>query len=237
MPRSKRFKGLLEQVDRERLYPVSEAMSMVKQSQSAKFVETVEIHIRLGVDVRHAEEQVRGTMVMPHGLGREVSVVVFAEGDKAREAEEAGADHVGSQDLVKKIESGWSEFDLVVSTPDMMSEVGKLGRVLGPQGKMPNPKAGTVTQEVGKAVGDAKAGKVEYRTDRGGIVHQIIGRTDFDEDKLIENYTALLDEIVRAKPSVAKGKYIFSITLSSTMGPGIKVNPVKSSEVTEEVAA
>ncbi len=237
MARGKRFKGLIEKVDREREYSPVEAVSLVKQLQSTNFTETVEIHIQLGVDVRHAEEQVRGTMVMPHGLGRDVKVVVIAEGDKAREAEEAGADEVGSDDLMKKIEDGWTDFDIVIAAPDLMSKVGKLGRVLGPQGKMPNPKAGTVTQDIGKAVTETKAGKVEYRTDRGGNVHQVIGRTDFDEQKLLENYTALVDEIVRVKPSATKGRYINSITLSTTMGPGVKVDPLKKSETVEEATA
>ena len=237
MARGKRFKGLIEKVDREREYSPAEAVSLVKQLQSANFTETVEIHIRLGVDVRHAEEQVRGTMVMPHGLGRDVKVVVFAEGDKAREAEEAGADEVGSDDLIKKMEDGWTEFDIVIAVPDLMSKVGKLGRVLGPQGKMPNPKAGTVTKDVGKAVTETKAGKVEYRTDRGGIVHQILGRTDFDEQSILENYTALMEEIMRAKPSATKGRYINSITLSSTMGPGIKIDSLKTSDTAEEATA
>ncbi len=237
MARSKRYKELIEKIDREHEYSPAEAVSMIKQLQSADFVETVEVHIRLGVDVRHAEQQVRGTLVMPHGIGRDVKVAVFAEGEMAREAEEAGADHVGSKDLVKKIEDGWTEFDVVIAAPDQMSEVGKLGRVLGPQGKMPNPKSGTVTQEIGKAVSDSKAGKIEYRTDRDGILHQILGRTDFEEDQLLGNYSALVEEIVRVKPAAAKGRYIISITLSTTMGPGIKVDPVKTSNISEEVAA
>ena len=237
MARSKRYKELIEKIDREHEYSPAEAVSMIKQFQSVDFVETVEVHIRLGVDVRHAEQQVRGTLVMPHGIGRDVNVAVFAEGEMAREAEEAGADHVGSKDLVKKIEDGWSEFDVVIAAPDQMPEVGKLGRVLGPQGKMPNPKSGTVTQEIGKAVSDAKAGKVEYRTDRDGIVHQILGRTEFEEDKLLGNYGALIEEIVRVKPAAVKGRYIISITLSTTMGPGIKVDPTKTGNISEEVAA
>jgi large subunit ribosomal protein L1 len=212
-------------------------VSAVKEMQSAKFIEAVEVHIRLGVNVRHADQQVRGTMVLPNGLGRDVSVVVFAQGDKAREAEAAGADAVGGEDLAERVSGGWTDFDVAVATPDMMSVVGKLGRVLGPQGKMPNPKVGTVTEDVGKAVEQAKAGRVEYRTDRTGIIHLVIGRADFDERKLLENYAALIDEIVRAKPAAAKGRYIRSVTLSTTMSPGVHVDPTKTRDLTEEAAA
>jgi large subunit ribosomal protein L1 len=233
----KRYRGLYEQLDREREYPPSEAITTVKSMQSAKFNEAVEAHIRLGVNVRHADQQVRGTMVLPHGLGREMTVVVFAQGDKAREAESAGADAVGGDDLAERISGGWTDFDVAVATPDMMPVVGKLGRILGPQGKMPNPKVGTVTDDVGKAVEQAKAGRIEYRTDRSGIVHLVIGRADFDERRLLENYAALIDEIVRAKPAAAKGRYIRSVTLSTTMGPGVKVDPTKTRDLLEEAAA
>jgi large subunit ribosomal protein L1 len=236
MKHGKRYRGLYEQLDREREYPPSEAITTVKSMQSAKFNEAVEAHIRLGVNVRHADQQVRGTMVLPHGLGREMTVVVFAQGDKAREAESAGADAVGGDDLAERISGGWTDFDVAVATPDMMPVVGKLGRVLGPQGKMPNPKVGTVTDDVGKAVEQAKAGRIEYRTDRSGIIHLVIGRADFDERRLLENYAALIDEIVRAKPAAAKGRYIRSVTLSTTMGPGVKVDPSKTRDLLEEAA-
>jgi large subunit ribosomal protein L1 len=237
MKRSKRYRALREQIDRTREYPPAEAVSTVKGMQSAKFNEAVEVHIRLGVNVRHADQQVRGTMVLPNGLGREQSVAVFAQGDKAREAEAAGADAVGGEDLAERVSGGWTDFDVAIATPDMMSVVGKLGRILGPQGKMPNPKVGTVTEDVGRAVEQAKAGRVEYRTDRTGIVHLVIGRADFEEGKLLENYAALIDEIVRAKPASAKGRYIRSVTLSTTMGPGVHVDPTKTRDLMEEAAA
>ena len=237
MKRSKRYRALREQIDRTREYPPAEAVSTVKGMQSAKFNEAVEVHIRLGVNVRHADQQVRGTMVLPNGLGRDVSVAVFAQGDKAREAEAAGADAVGGEDLAERVTGGWTDFDVAIATPDMMPVVGKLGRVLGPQGKMPNPKVGTVTEDVGRAVEQAKAGRVEYRTDRTGIVHLVIGRADFDERKLLENYAALIDEIVRAKPAAAKGRYIRSVTLSTTMGPGVHVDPTKTRDLVGEGAA
>jgi large subunit ribosomal protein L1 len=237
MKRSKRYRAVREQIDRTREYPPAEAVSAVKGMQSANFNEAVEVHIRLGVNVRHADQQVRGTMVLPNGLGREQSVAVFAQGDKAREAEAAGADVVGSEDLAERVSGGWTDFDVAIATPDMMSVVGKLGRILGPQGKMPNPKVGTVTEDVGRAVEQAKAGRVEYRTDRTGIVHLVIGRADFDERKLLENYAALIDEIVRAKPAAAKGRYVRSVTLSTTMGPGVHVDPTKTRDLMEEAAA
>jgi large subunit ribosomal protein L1 len=237
MKHGKRYRGLYEQLDREREYPPSEAVATVKSMQSAKFNEAVEAHIRLGVNVRHADQQVRGTMTLPHGLGREMTVVVFAQGDKAREAESAGADAVGGDDLAERISGGWTDFDVAIATPDMMPVVGKLGRVLGPQGKMPNPKVGTVTDDVGKAVEQSKAGRIEYRTDRSGIIHLVIGRADFDERRLLENYAALIDEIVRAKPAAAKGRYIRSVTLSTTMGPGVKVDPTKTRDLLEEAVA
>jgi large subunit ribosomal protein L1 len=237
MARGKRYRNLRDQIDRTREYPPSEAIAAVKSMQSAKFNEAVEAHLRLGVNVRHAEEQVRGTMVLPHGLGKEVTVAVFAQGDKAREAEAAGADAVGGDDLAERVSGGWTDFDVAIAAPDMMQVVAKLGRILGPQGKMPNPKVGTVTEDVGKAVEQAKAGRIEYRTDRSGIVHVVIGRAGFDERRLLENYAALIDEIMRARPAANKGSYIRSVTLSTTMGPGIRVDPTKTKDLLEEAAA
>jgi large subunit ribosomal protein L1 len=235
--RGKRYRALRDQIDRTREYPPSEAIQAIKSFQSAKFNEAVEAHIRLGVNVRHADQQVRGTMTLPHGLGKDVKVAAFAQGDKAREAEAAGADAVGGEDLAERVSGGWTDFDVAIATPDMMPVVAKLGRILGPQGKMPNPKVGTVTDDIGKAVEQAKAGRIEYRTDRSGIVHLVIGRADFDERRLLENYAALIDEIVRAKPAAAKGRYIRSVTLATTMGPGVKVDPTRVKDVAEEVAA
>ena len=232
----KAMKTARAEVDRLRAYPPKEAVGLIKGLQTAKFDETVEVHFRLGVNVRHADQQVRGTMVLPHGLGRDVSVVVFAQGDKAREAEAAGADAVGGEDLAERVSGGWTDFDVAVASPDMMSVVGKLGRILGPQGKMPNPKVGTVTDDVGRAVEQAKAGRVEYRTDRSGIVHLVIGRANFEQRQLLENYAALIEEIVRAKPAAAKGRYIRSVTLTTTMGPGIHVDPTKTRDLLEEAA-
>jgi len=231
----KRYRQARGQIDREQTYSPVEAIRMLKSFDGVKFDETVEVHFRLGLNVRHAEQQLRGTLMLPHGTGRDVRVAVFAEGDKAREAEEAGADVVGTADLATKIEDGFDDFDVAVATPDQMSVVGRLGRILGPRGKMPNPKTGTVTNEVGKAVREAKAGKLEYRTDRGANVHVSIGKKSFDERQLTENYATLLDEIVRAKPSAAKGRYIRSITLTSTMGPGIHVDPARTRGILEEL--
>jgi large subunit ribosomal protein L1 len=233
----KRYRELREGIDREHEYPPAEAVAAVKGMASAKFNEAVEVHIRLGVNVRHADQQVRGTLVLPHGLGRDIGVAVFAQGDKAREAEAAGADHVGGEDLAQRVQDGFTDFDVAIATPDMMPVVGRLGRVLGPQGKMPNPKVGTVTDDVGRAVEQAKAGRVEYRTDRTGIVHLVIGRADFDERRLLENYAALIDEIVRAKPAAAKGRYIRSVTLATTMSPGVHVDPTRTRDLVEEAAA
>ena len=221
--------------DRETEYSPLEAIRLLKDMQTAKFDETVEVHFRLGLNVRHAEQQLRGTLMLPHGTGREVRVAVFAEGDKAREAEEAGADVVGAADLATKIEGGFDDFDVAVATPDQMSVVGRLGRILGPRGKMPNPKTGTVTNDVGKAVRESKAGKLEYRTDRGANVHVAIGKKSFDERRLAENYATLLDEILRAKPAAAKGRYIRGITLTSTMNPGIHVDPARTRGILEEL--
>jgi large subunit ribosomal protein L1 len=217
-----------------RLYTPLEGMRLLKTLPGAKFDETVEVHFRLGVDVRHADQIVRGTTVLPHGTGKEVRVAVFAEGDKAREAQEAGADIVGSDDLAKQIQEGVFDFDIAIATPDMMGTVGKLGRILGPRGLMPNPKSGTVTFDVGKAVSDAKGGKVEYRTDRSGIVHLSIGRKSFSEEQLIDNYGAVLDEIVRAKPAAAKGKYIKSVNVAATMSPSIELDPARTRDLMEE---
>ena len=224
------------EVDRERVYPPLEAVRTIKSLATAKFDETVEIHMRLGVNVRHADQQLRGTLFLPHGTGRSVTVAVFAQGEKAKEAEDAGADHVGGDDLAARITEGWSEFDVAIATPDMMGTVGKLGRILGPQGKMPSPKAGTITFDIGKAVGDVKSGKVEYRTDRTGIVHLALGKKSFDERSLVENYQAVLEEILRAKPASAKGRYLRSITLASTMGPGLKLDTSKIRDLLEDPA-
>ena len=216
----KRYRTARAAIDREKLYSPVEAIRTMKSIQGAKFDETVEVHFRLGLNVRHADEQLRGTLMLPNGTGKDVRVAVFAEGDKAREAQEAGADVIGAADLAAKIEGGFLDFDVAIATPDQMGNVGKLGRVLGPRGLMPNPKTGTVTFDVGKAVQDAKAGKLEYRTDRGANVHVPIGKKSFDEKRLVENYAALVEEIVRAKPAAAKGRYIKGITVTTTMGPG-----------------
>ena len=231
----KRYRDAREAIDREKAYAPAEAVALLKSLPDAKFDETVEVHFRLGLNVRHADEQLRGTIMLPHGTGRSMRVAVFAEGDKAREAEEAGADVVGSADLAAKIEDGFLDFDVAIATPDQMGNVGKLGRVLWPRGLMPNPKTGTVTFDIGKAVSDAKAGKLEYRTDRGANVHLPIGKRSFDERALLENYAALVEEIVRAKPSAAKGRYIRQITLTTTMGPGIRVDSTKTRDVAEEL--
>ncbi len=224
MAHGKRYRKQLDKVQREREYAPAEAVWLIKETASAKFDETVELHLRLGVNVRHAEEQLRGTLALPHGLGRDVTVAVFAQGQQARDAESAGADFVGGQDLVEKVQEGWTDFDVAISTPDMMKGVGQLGRVLGPQGLMPNPKVGTVTDDVEKAVTESKAGKVEYRTDRQAIVHMTIGKASFDAEKLLDNCMAVIDEVIRAKPSSAKGKYVISATLTTTMGPGIRID-------------
>ena len=231
----KRYNAARAKIDRENLYSPVEAIKILKDVEGAKFDETVEVHFRLGLNVRHADEQLRGTLMLPHGTGRVTRVAVFAEGDKAREAEEAGADVVGTADLAKQIEEGFDEFDIAIATPDMMGTVGRLGRILGPRGKMPNPKTGTVTMDVGRAVREAKAGKLEYRTDRGANVHVTIGKKSFDEKQLAENYATLLDEIMRAKPAAAKGRYIRSVTLTSTMGPGVRVDPSRTRGIVEEL--
>ena len=231
----KNYRNAKSLFDREQEYSPAEAVRLLKEMQTAKFDETVEVHFRLGLNVRHADEQLRGTLMLPHGTGKEVRIAVFAEGDKAREAQEAGADVVGSADLAKRIEEGFTDFDVAIATPDQMGNVGRLGRILGPRGLMPNPKTGTVTFDIAKAVGDAKAGKLEYRTDRGANVHVAIGKKSFDEKALLENYAALVEEIVRAKPAAAKGRYVKQITLTSTMGPGIRVDSQKTRGILEEL--
>ncbi len=223
--RGKKYQEALNQVDRYSKYEPEEAMRMVKELSNRSFDETVELAVRLGVNPKHADQQVRGSVVLPHGTGKTVRVVVFAKGEKVKEAEEAGADYVGSDELVAKVQEGWLDFDVAVATPDMMSSVGKLGKVLGPRGMMPNPKSGTVTFEIEKAISDIKAGKVEYRTDKAGNVHVPLGKISFDQEKLVENFNTVMDVLVKARPSAAKGQYIRNVTVSSTMGPGVKVNP------------
>jgi large subunit ribosomal protein L1 len=231
----KNYRNARAGFDREEVYSPVEAVRLLKGWPDAKFDQTVEAHFNLGLNVRHAEQQLRGTLMLPHGTGREARVIVFAEGDKAREAQEAGADVVGTADLAQQIEEGFDDFDVAVATPDQMSVVGKLGRILGPRGKMPNPKTGTVTMDVAKAVRESKAGKLEYRTDRGANVHVTIGKKSFDERQLVENYAALLDEIMRAKPAAAKGRYIRTVTITTTMGPGIRIDPGRTRGIVEEL--
>jgi large subunit ribosomal protein L1 len=233
----RRHQEALAKVDREREYQPAEAVSLIKSLASSKFDESVEVHVRTGLNVRHADEQLRGTIALPNGLGKDVKIAVFAQGEKAKEAEEAGADVVGAEDLAKKIEEGFDDFDVAIATPDLMPVVGRLGRILGPSGKMPNPKVGTVTMDVGKAVSESKAGKVEYRTDRTAIVHMVIGKASFDERRLLENYAAVVEELIRAKPSAAKGRYLRTITMTSTMGPGVKVDPSRTRDIAEAQAA
>jgi large subunit ribosomal protein L1 len=231
----KNYRNARAEIDREELYSPAQAIRMLKGWPERKFDETVEVHFNLGLNVRHADQQLRGTLMLPHGTGRETRVAVFAEGEKAKEAQDAGADVVGSADLAKQVEEGFDDFDVAIATPDQMGNVGKLGRILGPRGKMPNPKTGTVTFDIGKAVTDAKAGKLEYRTDRGANVHVPIGKRSFDEKTLLENYAALVEEINRVKPSAAKGRYIRRITLTSTMGPGIHIDPARVRGIVEEL--
>ena len=234
--RGKRYRAAIDQVDRTTSYPPAEAVSLIKQTAGTKFDETVEVHMRLGVNVRHAEEQLRGTLALPHGLGKDITVAVFAEGDAARAATEAGAEFVGAADLAERVEQGWTDFDTAIAIPALMGPVvSKLGRILGPQGKMPNPKVGTVTMDIAKAVGESKAGKIEYRTDRHAIVHLPVGKLSFDGRVLLENYAALIDEIVRAKPASAKGRYLHTITLTTSMNPGIKVDPSRTRGIVEDV--
>jgi large subunit ribosomal protein L1 len=231
----KKYRSARAQIDREQAYSPLEAVRMLKGWDGPKFDETVEAHVRLGLNVRHADQQLRGTLMLPHGTGKELRVAVFAEGEKAKEAELAGADIVGAADLATKIEGGFDDFDVAIATPDLMGTVGKLGRILGPRGKMPNPKTGTVTFDVAKAVQESKAGKLEYRTDRGANVHLPIGKKSFDERQLLENYATLIEEIVRARPSAAKGRYIRTITLTTAMGPGVHVDTTRTRAITEEL--
>ena len=228
MKSGKRYAEAMKNVDRAALYDIADAITLVKKNASAKFDETVELHIRTGCDGRHADQQIRGAVVLPHGTGKTVRILVFAKGPKADEAQAAGADYVGAEELIPKIQNeGWLDFDVVVATPDMMGVVGRLGRVLGPKGLMPNPKAGTVTMDVTKAINDIKAGKIEYRLDKNNIVHAPIGKASFDEQKLTDNFQTLIDAIMKAKPSAVKGAYLKSVTLTSTMGPGVKLNVAK----------
>jgi large subunit ribosomal protein L1 len=226
--RGKRYEDAAKLVDRTRLYDPEEAVRLVKTLARAKFDETVEAALRLAVDPKHADQVVRGTVTLPHGTGRPVRVLVFAKGEKAKEAEAAGADYVGAEDLIQKIQEGWTEFDVAVATPDLMGQVGRLGRILGPRGLMPNPKAGTVTFDVGWAVREIKAGKIEFRVDKFGIVHAPVGKASFSEQALLENFAALVDAVVRARPAAAKGQYIRSIALSPTMGPSVRVDPARA---------
>lgn len=228
----KRYAEAVKLVGEEKVYDPAEAVRLVKQSAKAKFDETVECAIRLGVDPKQADQQVRGTVALPAGTGKTVRVLVFAKGEKVKEAEAAGADLVGADEFVEKIQGGWTEFDVAVATPDMMSAVGKLGRILGPRGLMPNPKAGTVTFDLAKAVREIKGGKIEYRTEKAGIIHAGIGKASFSEEQLLANFTTLIEAVVRAKPASAKGQYLQSITLSTTMGPGVRVDPAKAEALT-----
>ena len=223
--KGKKYQEARNQFDRETRYDPEEALAKVKDMSNRSFDETVEAAFRLGVNPKHADQQVRGSVVLPHGTGKTVRVVVFAKGEKISEAEEAGADQVGSDELVAKVQEGWLDFDVAIATPDMMSSVGKLGKILGPRGMMPNPKSGTVTFEVAKAIGDIKAGKVEYRTEKAGNVHVPIGKVSFEHSQLVENFQAILDALIKARPTAAKGQYMRNITVSSTMGPGVKINP------------
>jgi len=227
MPKhGKKFQEAIEQVERNKLYEPLEAFELIKKIAPAKFDETVEVAVRLGVDPRHADQQVRGAVVLPHGTGKTRTVLVFAKGDKAKEAEQAGADYVGAEDMVAKIQQeGWLEFDVAIATPDMMGNVGKLGRILGPRGLMPNPKTGTVTFDIARAVQEVKAGKIEYRVDKAGNIHAPIGKVSFEPEKLVENLRTLIDALVRARPAAAKGQYLKAISVSSTMGPGLRINP------------
>ena len=232
MKHGKKYVESAKLVDRANLYTTKEALDLVAQTSKAKFDETVEVHIRLGVDSRHADQQVRGAVVLPNGTGKDVRVAVFAKGDLAKAAQEAGADFVGDADLVTKIQGGWMDFDVAIASPDMMGFVGRLGKVLGPRGLMPSPKAGTVTMDVAKAVTEAKAGKIEYRLDKSNIIHCPIGKVSFGTDKLMENFNALLDAVIKAKPEAAKGQYIKSCAVATTMGPGVKINANKYTAVT-----
>jgi large subunit ribosomal protein L1 len=232
----KRYLQARSEIDATAVYPPLEAIRILQRLELTRFDPTIEVHFRLGVNVRHADQQLRGTISLPHGTGKEIKVAVFAQGDKAREAEEAGADVVGAEDLAARVQEGFTDFDVAIATPDIMGIVGRLGRILGPQGKMPNPKTGTVTFDIGKAVRDVKAGKVEYRTDRTGIVHLGIGKRSFTLEQLVENYQAVLEEIIRVKPAAAKGRYLKSITLAQSMSPGIKLDTTRTTNLLEEAA-
>jgi large subunit ribosomal protein L1 len=233
----KKYEEALGKFDRQHLYGVAEAVDLVKELANAKFDETVELAVRLGVDPRKADQIVRGTLSLPHGTGRTVTVAVFAAGDAANEARQAGADHIGADDLVARVEGGFTDFDVAIATPDLMGQVGRLGRILGPRGLMPNPKTGTVTNDVGKAVTEFKAGRVEYRTDKVGNIHVPVGKVSFSKEYLIEDVHAVVDELVRVKPAAAKGRYLRGVTLSSTMGPGVRIDPAKVRDREEELAA
>jgi large subunit ribosomal protein L1 len=230
--RGKRYEDALKAVDRTQTYSPDEALALVKELAKAKFDETIELNFKLGVDARKADQQIRGAVNLPAGTGKTVRVIVFAQADKAREAREAGADEVGDNDLAAKIQKGWTDFDVAIATPDMMPVVGKLGKILGPRGLMPNPKSGTVTADVARVVGEVKAGKIEYRTDRQGNVHTVVGKASFPLESLVQNYLAVVDEIIRSKPAAAKGRYIRTMTLSSSMGPSIPVDPNRARDVT-----
>lgn len=235
MPKfGKKYNEAAKLIDRSKLYDPEEALDLVKKAATAKFDETVEIAVKLGVDPKHADQQVRGAVVLPHGTGKTRRVLVFAKGEKAKEAEAAGADFVGADEMVQKIQGGWTDFDVVVATPDMMAMVGRLGKILGPKGLMPNPKVGTVTLDITRAVNEIKAGKIEYRTDKAGNIHAPIGKASFDAEKLASNFYTLIDTLIKVKPSAAKGQYIRSVTVSTTMGPGAKVNPLKVAAAKKE---
>lgn len=229
MPKhGKKYSEAAKLIEQDKLYDPEEAVELIKKTASAKFDETVEIAVKLGVDPKHADQQVRGAVVLPHGTGKTKRVLVFAKGEKAKEAEQAGADFVGAEDMVEKIQGGWADFDVAVATPDMMGMVGRLGKILGPRGLMPNPKVGTVTMDVLRAINEIKAGKIEYRTDKAGNIHAPIGKASFDKEKLLTNFQVLIDTLVKVKPSAAKGQYMKNISISTTMGPGIRVNPLKA---------
>ncbi|BBB91348.1 MAG TPA: 50S ribosomal protein L1 [Methylomusa anaerophila] len=229
----KKYQEAAKLIDADKLYDPDEAVELVKKTASAKFDQTVEVAVKLGVDPKHADQQVRGAVVLPHGTGKTKRVLVFAKGEKAKEAESAGADFVGAEDMVEKIQGGWTDFDVAVATPDMMGMVGRLGKILGPKGLMPNPKVGTVTMDLARALNEIKAGKIEYRTDKAGNIHAPIGKVSFDGEKLLKNFRTLIDTLIKVKPAAAKGQYMRSISLSATMGPGVKVNPLKASEKKE----
>lgn len=233
--KSKRIQEELKKFNRETVYGPREALDLVKGMASAKFDETVELAVKLGINTKHADQQIRGAVVLPHGTGRTATVLVFAKGEKAAEAEQAGADFVGEADLVEKIQGGWLDFDVAVATPDMMGTVGKLGRILGPKGLMPNPKTGTVTMDVGRAVQEIKAGKIEYRAEKAGIIHVPIGKASFDADKLMDNFKTIMETLVKARPAAAKGQYIRSVTVSSTMSPGVRISPARAAAWDKEV--